>query len=357
MISAKFICLCMKTPNSLSSEEKKSIKASYEQYSQELVYKDAKELKILPYVAHALIDCDCDKEFWEKIHEEYRLRNERVLALLQSVFLALNENGINKVCVAENFGSILSSDACIACFSSGDIDLYCDDIEIKKLDGVMKSLGFEWDDRHERKKSFAHEYRSDTAIGETWWLNFQWKPMTRKKTHLYDQRYVMRRYHTLFDETEYYKDTNIRIFKPEAALYLNCVHISSGHYYILPPGIRLYPDVDRPVLSRNIDWEKFREWIEEDRLGMRSDIVLHLCKTQLGTNIPEEAFTSMYRSKRFNKVLRFLIDEETLEYQYKRGKGYYSNFPFLIKTELRSDGTNVFIALWRRVVVLVTDHS
>ena len=248
----------------------------------------------------------------------------------------------------------LMSDACIGCFSSGDVDLYCYGIDLNKLDIIMEAKGFTWDHRHKRKKSFAKEYKSTDALGEEFWFNFQWKPMTRKKTHLYDQRYILNRYIKFFNNIQYYKDTHIRYFSPDESMYLNIIHIASGHYYILSPGIRLYADIDRPARYCIINWDKIKTWVNEDQLGLRSDIVLELARLQLKSPIPTDVLVSINDRSKLDGCINSLIDTSTLEPKTpKKGKLRY--LMFLTKVELRSDGTNFFRSLIKRIWVILTD--
>ncbi len=352
----KIIAKCLLLPENLTKKQIDEIRLSYKEIGRDSFFKQGRKHKILPYLAHSLMFVDCDASFWNNIHEHFFDRNRKIIGLLEIVFEALNKEGVTKVCVAENFASVLISNSCIGCFSSGDVDLYCDDLNIDMLDYIMKSLGFTWSDRHTRKKMFAREYKSIDAIGEEFWLNFQWKPMTRKKTHLYDQRYILKRYNELFDEVVYYKDTNIRMFSPDVAMYLNCIHIASGHFYILSPGIRLYIDIDRPARACVINWERVRNWIESDNLGLRGNIVFELSKLQLRTPIPHEAFTNSINKQKEEKLLNSLINSEKLEFKIpKKSKIQY--IKFLIRVELSSDGKNILQVLSNRFWVILTDWN
>lgn len=355
-IPQKFAQICMISDEACNDDDVEALRVIYNQYGKEEIYAFVKKKKILPYAAHRLMHAGCDVAFWTDIHNRYLARNQKVVNLLERVFVAFSEAGIEKVCVSENFATILSSGACLGCFSSGDVDFYCDDVDVEAINAVMESMGFVWSDRHKRKKSFAREYKSIDAIGEEFWLNFQWKPMTRKKTHLYDQRYILKRYHMLFDFVEYYPGTHIKYFSPEAALYLNCVHIASGHYYILAPGMRLYADIDRLVRHREMDWNLVKMWVEMDKLGLRYDITLRLCQSFLKTPIREEVFTAARHKKRFSKFYHFLVDRNTEDFRLP-AKGIVPYLLFLIKVELMSDGTNVLRALLKRFWVLIVDWN
>jgi hypothetical protein len=344
----------MMPQNQLTKVQVNAIKRSYESFGKEKFYNTALEQKIMPYVAHALINAGCERDFWSKIHEKYVERNKKVVELLERIFLALNRENMTQVCVAENFATLLLSDSCIGCFSSGDVDLYSMNMDLKKLDNIMGSMGFFWSNRHPRKKMYAKEYKSTDVIGEEFWINFQWKPMTRKKTHLYDQRFILRRYKTFFNNFRYFKGTHIKLFDPSVAMYLNCIHIASGHYYILPPGIRLYVDIDRLARNCAIDWHTVRSWVMADHLGMRSDIVYDMSRMQLNSPIPDGAYIFSNDNKRKANFIKSLMDNKSLEMK-KPNKGKLKYLYFLVKVELTSDGTNILRSMINRLWVILSD--
>ncbi len=293
--------------------------------------------------------------YWREVHEGFHERNRMVVDLLDRVFTALNEKKIYRVCVTENFATILLSDSCLSCFCSSDIDLLCLEEDKEVITEVMEDFGFHWADRHKRKKSFAREFKNesafDTKMGGRWngfWLNFQFRPATRVKTHLYDQRRIWRRYPSLFEETCQYGNTQIRLFNPEALTYLNCVHIASMHYYILTPDFRLYADIDRVARYCKVDWKKVRQWAEEDRLGIRINTVYKIVGHCLKSPIPAEAYTE---NKGADDFAATLMDLQTMERKIPK-KGIIPNIIFLIRTELKSDGTNMALAFLRRLYVI-----
>ena len=238
-------------------------------------------------------------------------------------------------------------ESCLGCFCSNDVDFYCWNIDFEKMDRLLATFGFALSERRNRRKAFAREYKSSNAISEEFWLNFQWKPVTRRKIRLCDQRKIMARYQTFFQMTENYGDTSIKLFKPECNVYLNCIHISSGHYYILSPGLRLYVDIDRPIRARKIDWAQIRKWVEEDEIGMRSDLVLKISERVLDTPIPANAYTSLVMSARFTRMMNSIINWKTMELKQPRGKLQYKLF--CIRVELLSDGRNWLFALLNRL--------
>lgn len=346
---------CMKDQASISFDEQQYIRDEYNKIGKESVYAYAKTNKVLPYFAHTFINAECDVSYWKSIHSCYSVRNEEVITLLNTLYIELGKQGVDDVFVAENFGSILSSGVCVGCFCSGDIDFYVQEKDIEKIDKVVVALGYSWSNRHKKKKSFAREYCGVLPSGEDFWLNFQWKPMTRKKTHLYDQRAILRRYPLLLQETELFENTQIKIFKPEAALYLNCVHIASGHYYILMPKARLYADVDRPIRYRQVDWSKFNRWIEDDDLGIRADTVLMISKILLDTPVPDVVFSNA-KKELVKNFVNSLVDIKTKKLKLPDNNKIKRTL-FLVRTELYSDGTGYLLAFLRRFWVILSEKD
>lgn len=303
---------------------------------------------MLPFIAHHCICWDIDRKNWEKIHVYYEERNRNIIKLLDQVFRKLEEKGCKRICVTENFGAVLASDACVGCFASGDIDLFVDIDEIPIVKEVMDEMGFSLGDRIKRKKCFAYEYYNETILGTKFWLNFQWAPLTRKKTHLYDQYNITKRLYKELDNTIRYKDTAIKLLTNDAMMYFNLHHIASGHYFIMSPEFRLYADIDKPLRALDIDLEKLARWAREDDAGFRIAMPLYICNCFLETPCDLTVVMNGLNIQRFKKFKDFLISEERMTIR-KPPKNIFGYLLFLIKIELLSDGTSLPKALLRRV--------
>lgn len=335
-------------PKSLTSTRKKIIHDSYMNYGREAIYNFAKSKKIIPFVAHSCIENDIEPEFWHKEHSYYWDRNLKVIELLNTVFKKLEEKGCKRVCVTENFASVLSSNACIGCFSSGDVDLFVDKSYLPIVDEVMDELGFKIGDRLKRKKCFAYEYYHEDIIGSKFWLNFQWTPLTRRKTHLYDQYCITQRLYRELDNTYKYKDTHINLLKPNAMLYFNLHHIASGHYYVMSPEFRLYADIDRPLRTLDIDLKEITNWVKEDRAGLRIAMPLFISNLFLETPCNLSDVMKDLDVNRFNRLKSYLLNDKDMTTR-KPPQNIFGYLWYLTKIELYSDGTNIALALIRRI--------
>ena len=346
MISDLFQATSIEQPQYVSIKRKQLFEDEYRGIGKDEAQKNMKGM--LPFIAHHCMCLDIDREFWETKHTYYKERNLNIIKLLDQVFRKLEEKGCTRVCVTENFSAVLASDSCIGCFASGDVDLFVDIEMIPIVKEVMDEMGFSLGDRIKRKKCFAYEYYNETILGTKFWLNFQWAPLTRKKTHLYDQYSITRRLYQELDRTIRYKDTAIKLLSNDAMMYFNLHHIASGHYFIMSPEFRLYADIDRPLRALNINLEKLARWAKEDDAGFRIAMPLYICNRFLETPCDLTIVMSGLDVRRFNKLKSFLINEErmTIRKPPKNIPGYLF---FLTRIELLSDGTSLTKALLRRL--------
>ncbi len=344
--------LLMREAESLNEDEAGYIRKAYIYLGREKFLEFVNKEKITPYAAHILNKIGCDSGFWGNIHNGSENRSKKILILLEEIFKEFQDAGCSKVCVVENMGTILLADSCIGCFASGDVDLYADYFEMEKVEKVVGSFGFRCGDRHKRKKVFAREYYNQDIIEGGLWLNFQWKPVTRLKTHLFDQRKLTKRFLYESGNLINIEGTNIKSFCYEALLYFNIQHIASAHYFTLTPGLRLYADIDRLVRNHKIDWEIYRRWCEEDDNGIRGDMSLYISKIFFGSPIPESAFSENLTMRRFIKFTQRLFSESQMLF-YKKDKNIISYIIHLIYVELASDGVLLIKAFLKRLYVII----
>ena len=343
--------LLIANPNSYTSEQKTFLIKEYNEKGKDCFYAFATNKKILPFVAHALLELNLDNDdFWYDIHKAYVSRNQKVVLLLDDVFKRLNSKGCTRVCVTENFASVLSSDACIGCFSSGDIDLFVDKNDLDIVDAVMEEMGFQIGDRLKRKKNFAYEYYSDSFLEKRFWLNFQWYPLTRKKSHFYNQHRIIKRLYGELDKTVPYKNTSIKLLSHNALLYFNLHHIASGHFFVMSPEFRLYADIDKPISAGNYDLDTIINWSKEDKAGLRTIMVLYISNLFLNTPLDVPTLLKGVNVRRFNRLKRFLI---TSEYSTRKAPHSIVKYLlFLFKIEFLSDGTGLIPFLFDRFINL-----
>ena len=73
------------------------------------VYGAAKKGKILPFAAKTLTELGLDTDFWNGVLSQYRQRNCAIVSLLDRAYEALEQTGVKKMFVSENFGALLSA--------------------------------------------------------------------------------------------------------------------------------------------------------------------------------------------------------------------------------------------------------
>ena len=92
-------------------------------------------------------------------------------------------------------------------------------------------------------------------------------------------------------------------------LYYCCLHIAAGHYYTLPPGYRLYVDIDRLVrCSNDIDWQQIDNWMKEDGVSTRVAIVLYLSNVVMGTPVESDIYRNVIHTIKNKLLVKYLID-------------------------------------------------
>lgn len=261
-----------------------------------------------------LSDLGIDTLFWKDVHQTYIDRNEQILELLDGIFRCFHSMGGKSLSVQENFCSVLSSKISIGCFASGDVDLHIEKEEKKILVEALEKNGFVdmlRTDKNIKPNSAYSEYFNAGALdGKGFCMNLMHTPISRDDFMLRQDKYEKRLAGERQD-LEYYKDTDICIFNPTAALYICSLHIACAHYYSAKPGLPLYCDVDRIIRHREVDWKKLVKWSIEDQAGLRIALVLDLSKFFLNTEIPVslDEFTNT-NTACYKKLRKRVVDEE-----------------------------------------------
>lgn len=337
--------LFLKVPDALTDED---IKVLRDFYFNSDKFKDEIEInKIVPFAAHIVSTLDIVDFSLSEKHLSYRKRNEKIIIILDELFLNFEAENCVSVSLTENFASLLLSGGCLACFCSGDVDLSADINEIDAILKVMTQAGFQLTNPIE---SFG-EYNGQSAKFEKvggvlngFRVNIVWKPVTRAflDQSLYEKRLSHERL-----KSERFSNTNIKILNDTALLYFCCLHIASGHYYTLSPGARLYVDIDRLVRAREIDWDKILQWSQDDNAGYRITLVLKISNLLLGTPLPKD-FEDLDRDDlQYKLLMSILIKNESLF--LKRSGGKISR----LLIEILSDGGNIIESYPKKIWFLM----
>ena len=134
-------------------------------------------------------------------------------------------------------------------------------------------------------------------------------------------------------------------------MYFCALHIASGHYYTLTPGLRLYVDIDRLARAANIDWDLILKWVEEDEAGIRVQIVMYIAYKLFKTPVPSKVFNEIFNSRRNRIFINYLLKSDTKQIQSKssRLKRLY--------IELASDGKSFFASILKRLRYYLKMHD
>jgi len=316
----KIIPLLLSEKENLSKEEIDLIKSLYRKYGRvafEEVVKSEKSIR--PFASLMLSQIDCDSDYWYGVHNEYVERNTQVLSVIDNLFRTYYEKGGRTLVVVENFGALLSSGISIGCFASNDVDVSASKDEKPFLIKAFAETGFMLDQRgsHPIDNNQISTFHNPHAMGgKGWWVNVMWTTTSRAymvRQERYDKRFEAERHNS-----ELYKDTAIRILKPEAMTYYCALHIAIEHFFSASPGMCLYCDVDRVVRHRSVNWDTVAEWAVEDKAGNRISLIMDVCNYCLGTPIPLDKFDSS--SPVYKKLRSMVVDEENHALNPQLGK-------------------------------------
>jgi hypothetical protein len=336
--------LLVRDANSLTVEEKNNIKSFYADQGFDKVKTAITDNQIVPFSAHIFMTLDCDQEYWHKVHSSFIERNIKIISLLDSVFTKMREYECKSLTLTENFAVVLSSNSCIGCFSSGDVDLSADINDMNKIVSGLDDLGFY---SKQQPKSIGEysgqsmQFYNGSVIDNGFWINVIWKPVTR--AFLIQDKYDTRLANDRL-AAKLVPNTQIRVLNDTSLMYFCALHIAAGHYYTLTPGLRLYVDIDRLARGCNIDWDDILKWAEEDNAGIRIAVIMYLSCKVFKTPIPKKVYEKALKNNRNANFIRYLYNSETNQIQEKSSKLRR------LYVELASDDKSLICALMSRIM-------
>jgi hypothetical protein len=307
--------LLLRKSETLSEEERIFLVECYTHYGRDFFEKNTCDNKIIPFAAHVLIDLECDVDFWRKKHNFYVKRNQAIKDLLESIFATMSDFQCESVTLTENFAVLLATNACIGCFSSGDVDLSADISERGKIVDWFRSFNFLSNDPPQSIGEYSGQsmqFFNPDSIDGGFWINVIWKPVTR--AFLVQDKYDVRLSKDRLLARTLGK-SSIRILDDTSLLYFCALHISAGHYFTLTPGLRLFVDIDRLARSPRIDWDNIVKWELEDNAGIRISMMMYLVAEVFDTPIPEKVYSKALQSRRNRRFARYLLNRNTNEVQ------------------------------------------
>lgn len=287
--------------NDISDIEKGRIIALYEAEGKDNIYSAMKKKKILPFAARTLSACGLDKAFWQEILEEYRERNQAILACLDKAYTALKNEGVRKMFVSENFGALLSANEDIALFASGDVDNYADPNEKGKIYRAFEKIGFSRTERFSGKHQIAAEFYPPEGMGvpEGFYISVDFYPLARLKLPCFIEADNFVEWSKLHE----YQNTSVVLPPMNAIMYICMLHISL-HSFSRAPDIRLYIDLFNMCLLP-VDYNLIAQWCKRDHTCTRAATAALLSNKLMKTDIPP-SITEL--SARSNKILRVVFD-------------------------------------------------
>ena len=295
---------------SLSEAEKKQVADAYAAAGKEAVYEAVKAKKILPFAAKALCRCGIDVDFWSRISDTYRRRNENILHFLDKAYRALAECGVKKMFVSENFGALLLSDGDISLFASGDVDNYADPAEKEKIYAAFESIGCTRKERYAVKHQIAAEFFPSGAenLPEKFYVSVDFYPLARLKLPCF----VRADDFVEWDKLSAYPGTAIKLPPPCALMYICLCHISL-HSFSRAPDIRLYIDLIN-LCKTDADYDRIAAWCRRDATCCRVATAATIANNLMQTDFPPE-LTEL--SKRKARVLKYVYDFQKNDLRYE----------------------------------------
>ena len=294
----------------LSDSDLNYIKSLYNTFGRDEIYNLKKKKKILPFAANTFVHYQLDADFWHVILDEYRNRNKSILCFLNKVYKALEQEGVNKMFVSENFAALLESGNDIALFASGDVDNYADPSEKLKIYSAFEKIGCSRKERFSGKHQIAAEFFPDNKenLPEGFYISVDFYPLARLKLPCFIKADDFVDWNNLIK----YANTSVVLPPAEALTYICMLHISL-HSFSRAPDIRLYIDLLN-TSNLNVNFDKLAEWAKMDRTCTRLSVAANISNSLIKTNYPE-VITNL--SLRRNRVERKVYDQSINDLIYE----------------------------------------
>tara|TARA_Y100000591_G_scaffold122739_1_gene104778 strand:- start:996 stop:2078 length:1083 start_codon:yes stop_codon:yes gene_type:complete len=342
--------LFLKVPKSLTFDEKILLKEYYSKHERGSFEAIINKEKILPFAACVLAHIGCDKEYWIRKHDSFLERNRKIKSIVDDVFLEMKTVGSKTLTLAENYGVVLLSNSCLGCFCSGDVDLYADPSEKEIIIKCLTDMGFIYENRSGRVTNYSEQvsmFFNPKKLNDGFWINILWT--TTSRAFLIQEKYNERLAKERISAKQI-DNSNIRVLSETSLMYFCALHIASGHYYTLSPGLRLYVDIDRLARAVNIDWDLILKWVDEDEAGIRVQIVMYIAHKLFKTPIPSKVFNEIFNRRRNRIFINYLLKSDTMQIQSKssRLKRLY--------VELASDDNSFFTSILKRLRYYLKMH-
>lgn len=278
------------------------VKPLYEEEGFKKVYDITKKKKMLPYVASMMLQLNLDKTRWASVLEKYKRRNSIVCQHLSDAYASMDDAGVNRIFISENFGALLMSGRDIGLFASGDCDSCADFSEKSKIDSVFKKLGYTNKDIYFGRDLCYSSYHNSDILPDDFYFGICWEPLFRLKLPCF----INMDDFVNWDSLNKLEGTSIKLPSSEALLYISLMHITL-HSFCRAPAIRLYADILNCCHAQYVDWEKVYEWACRDKTVIRMMTSAILANKLTGVHIPN--FVKAYENnRRVRRLLRLVYD-------------------------------------------------
>lgn len=276
--------------------ENTRIRGLYEQLGDELVFQSATDNKVVPMVAHGLMDAIPEEDIpsrWFESHQQASEKVDQFFLELDRLAMLLAHHGV-PVVVIENGGIARDVYPCHGCFASSDIEILVDKQQLPVIDRVLGAEGY---DRHSRERCASENpqqwdrevrgwdnYCKPLAKDVVFWLNVQWQPVLRRWLPMEKGLIAA----VLISRSVPISDTTsrVRILSPEDNLLLCALHVAS-HSYVRGIGLRLQLDIDHLVRRVPIDWDLFLDRVRRYHAETLVFPSLAIPQGLFGTPIPD----------------------------------------------------------------------
>lgn len=257
------------------------VAAAYRELGDAEILSSARRNKVVHLVAELLVSTgERIEAHWE---ERLRSNEERVQGLFESTFLAtkaLESAGCRPV-VIEGASTYLTAGLPLATYEAGDVDLLVDPTHFTLVPEVLESVGFVREKRAGSTTSRVELVRRDAA-GRAHWIEVCRAALERSRAPL---RYAARS-RVWIDRRVLAKNGDVRVLHPNDAVVMAAMH-ASLHYFVRPPGLRLYLDLDRTARRADVDWGEVVAEIEVGGATRRCHTALVVARALLGTPVPD----------------------------------------------------------------------
>jgi len=297
------------------------IRELYEQIGDEVLFQSATNNKVVPMVAHGLMDAFPKNGIpfrWIESHQKALEKTNQFFQELDRLALLLAQHGV-QVVVIENGSIAHDVYPCRGCFASNDIEILIDKQQLPIIDRVLSVEGYDRQSRErcasEDPQQWDREVRGwdnycKTLTGNVvFWLNVQWQPVLRRWLPMekgLTTAELISRSAPVTDTT-----SRVRVLSPEDNLLLCALHVAS-HSYVRGIGLRLQLDVDHLVRRVPIDWDLFLSRVRQYHAALLVFPSLAIPQGLFGTPVPDAVIRKLVPSMRKRALILQMISRASI---------------------------------------------